>query len=129
MILRKYDRGFRYRPLDVFTIDMLLFMAYDKHWKITETTPINMVPLELGNYYRFVNTPEPLWSPVMPDQFSRTFQDYRPDIETVDLQHVAEGGLYFIHWRVGWRSKAEELVVGLDRNNEYVHIERRDLPK
>lgn len=134
MILEKYKKSFVYRPLDIFTLDALLFMAYDKHWAIQELTPIRMVPLQLGTTHAFSKIRDPqewIWGRYDVNA-SEPWGDMRTEFqyEEIDLVHIAWASeIIYTHWRVGWRSSAKELVVGLDRNDEYVHFERRDLFK
>lgn len=105
-------------------------MARDKQWEIKELMSVRMVPLTVGNRYSFHKPHEtPVWSYTTTFSPINAYENYRDMTEQVDLEHINFNGLYSLHWRVGYRMEAKELVVGYDRNNEYIHIERQNIPR
>lgn len=129
MILKKFDKNVSYRPIDVFTLDALLYLAYSKQWQIEELTPVQFVPMALTPYkFRFAMVrDEPInayWGAAARSSWDTPLTTH-VDYEEVDLEHIAFGGSYMLHWRVGWRPSTKSLVIGLDRDDNYVNIERR----
>ena len=124
MILSKYDSSRKYTPAEVLTLDALLYLAYEKRWKIKELTEVVFVPLSLAPHrFQFASIPEPSWVYSRHAEWPSAASNF--NVESVDLEHIGFGGSWLLHWRVGWRPSTESLVVGLDRNDEYVHIEPR----
>ena len=116
MTYKNVVMGQEYKPSEIFPTDVLLFMAYDSHWKITDKyTKVRFVPADhYGVNYTMPFLPSSSW--LTKAGYEIGISTRSPDVKNCQIRKVYDGEKNY--WKVGYAPEIDVLYVGTGRDGQ-----------